>query len=79
MTLNGWGLLCDLIGVVLLGISALNPSTGGYLEFYRVIPRWGGHKGLGDRIARWCLWIGWLTLILGLSLQFAAEFVPSNG
>ena len=75
MTLNAWGLICDLIGVALLGISAQNPFTEGYLDFRRVIPQWGGHMGLADKIAKWCRRIGWLTLILGLTLQFVAEIV----
>ena len=76
MTLNAWGLAFDLIGVVLIAISAegliIPPSR--YLMVRRVIPQWGGRQGFGDKLAKVCLWIGWLTLIAGLSLQLVAEF-----
>ena len=66
MTTAGVGLLLDIIGVVLLALSAMTPKVGrgGYVDFSRVLI---GKSGTAAK------WGGWFLLGLGFTLQLLAE------
>ena len=73
--MNLLGLIFDLVGVILIGVSASTASVNletGYHEINRVLPQWGGHAGFGDQLAKWLLRIGWVVLVLGLTFQLVA-------
>ena len=66
MSVTAVGLLLDIIGVVLLGLSAISPKIdrAGYLDLAQVV------TGRPAVIAKWG---GWVLLLLGFTLQLLAE------
>ena len=65
MSVAAWGLLLDIIGVVLLGLSIHETRFGaGRFAFSRSLA--GRHTAAAKRI-------GWSLLLLGFTLQLLAE------
>ena len=76
MTWVAWGLILDIIGVVLIwaGTSGNGVDGGGYLSLYR--PIWQG--ATGTRFPVWAKLVGWLFLLLGLVLQLVGELTAGG-
>ena len=66
VSVTAWGLLFDIIGVVLLGLSAIGPKIdrSGYLELSQVVT---------CKPATVAKWGGWGLLLVGFSLRLLAE------
>ncbi len=76
MTWAAWGLVLDIIGVVLIwaGTSGTGVDGGGYLSLYRPIPQ----GATGTRFAVWAKLVGWLFLLLGFVLQLVGELTADG-
>ena len=76
MTWAAWGLILDIIGVVLIwaGTSGTGVDGGGYLSLYRPIPQ----GATGTRFAVWAKRVGWLFLLLGFVLQLVGELTAGG-
>lgn len=82
MTLTAWGLLADLFGVLLVGLS----SRGWYVaEGYQTPGSWISHGPIGrwwaqserspQRLEEKVNFWGWVAIVLGFALQLGAEVV----
>ena len=76
MTYTAWGLILDIVGVLLLwaGTSGAGVDGRGYLSMYRPIPQ----GATGTRLAVWAKRFGWLFLLLGFTLQLVGELTAGG-
>ena len=66
MTLTAWGLILDIVGVLLIATSTFGASVdkSGFLTMKRWLPA---------TLSSWANPIGWLFLLVGFALQLAEE------
>ena len=68
MTLAAWGLILDIVGVLLIaaGTFELGGDKKGYTVMNSLLP---------GKLVPWAKLVGWLLLLVGFALQFVGEFL----